>query len=225
MRLIGARQAWSDAQHESNASISAVAAEKAETATKIKTERVKRREAVFPAIGDDKAERIQVVRQRISISETRRTPIGRSTARAAHLATIGKVLRAIDTLPFQVQQFGHYLYHPCMTAVHMLNAEKVIWNEVDFSVLTDAKAHKVHCLITVALQSYKAEVHGGAQWGPARVADGMLKLYGITIEPKVWNRDWKEVWDFLRDAIEEVDIQAQEPVWRVIHAENAENAA
>lgn len=225
MRLIGARQAWSDAQHESNASISAVAAEKAETGTKARAERIKRREAVFAAIGDDKEERIQVVRQRISISETRRTPIGRSTARAAHLATIGKVLRAIDTLPFQVQQFGHYLYHPCMTAVHMLNAEKLIWNEVDFSALTDAKAAKVHCMITVALQSYKAEVHGGPAWGPARVAEGMQKLYGITIEPKHWNRDWIEIWDFLRQAIHDVDIEAQQPVWQVIHAENAEHAA
>ncbi|WP_130900514.1 hypothetical protein [Pseudomonas sp. Sample_11] len=225
MKLINARQVWTEAQHESNASISAAAIDRAATAPVKSVSRMRRHEAVFAAIGDDKEERIQVVRQKISISETRRTPVGRSTARAAHLATIGKVLRAIDTLPFQVQQFGHYLYHPCMTMVHVLNAEKLIWNDVDFSALTDAKAAKAHCMITIALQSYKIEVHGGEQWGPTRVAEGMLKLYGVRIEPKVWDRDWRDVWNFLREAISEVDIQALQPVWQVIQSENSEEAA
>lgn len=225
MKLINARQVWTEAQHESNASISAAAIDRAATAPVKSGSRMRRHEAVFAAIGDDKEERIQVVRQKISISETRRTPVGRSTARAAHLATIGKVLRAIDTLPFQVQQFGHYLYHPCMTMVHVLNAEKLIWNDVDFSALTDAKAAKAHCMITIALQSYKIEAHGGEQWGPARVAEGMLKLYGVRIEPKVWDRDWKDVWNFLREAISEVDVQALQPVWQVIFDENSEDAA
>lgn len=225
MKLINARQAWTDSQHESNVSISAAAAERAKSATVIRKEKAALREIVFAAIGDDKEARIKAVRQKIAIAESRRTPIGRSTHRAAHLVTMGKVQRAIETLPFQVQQFGHYLYHPCMTVVHLLNAEKVIWNEVDFSNLTDAKAHKVHCLITVALQSYKAEAHDGDQWGPARVADAMQKLYGIAIEPKHWNRDWLDIWNFLRSAIHDVDIQAQQPVWQVIHAEKAEEAA
>lgn len=225
MKLINARQVWTEAQHESNASISAVAIDKAESAPIKKGARMRRHEVVFAAIGDDKEERIQAVRQKISISETRRTPVGRSTARAAHLATIGKVLRAIDTLPFQVQQFGHYLYHPCMTMVHVLNAEKLIWSDVDLSALTAAKAAKAHCMITMALQSYKVEAHGGDQWGPARIAEGMLKLYGVRIEPKVWDRDWKDVWNFLREAIEEVDIQALQPIWQVIQSEKSEEAA
>lgn len=225
MKLINARQVWTEAQHESNASISAVAIDKAQSAPIKKGQRMRRAEAVFAALGDDKEERIQVVRQKISISETRRTPVGRSTARAAHLATIGKVLRAIDTLPFQEQQFGHYLYHPCMTLVHVLNAEKLIWGSVDFSGLTEAKEAKVHCLLTLALQSYKVEAHNGAPWGPARIAEGMLKLYGVHIEPKVWDRDWKEAWNFLREAIEEVDIRVQQPLWQVIHAEKEECAA
>ncbi|PXX59504.1 hypothetical protein SAMN05660489_04529 [Pseudomonas sp. LAMO17WK12:I10] len=228
MKLINARQVWTEAQHESNASISAVAIERAEAAPVKTGGRISKREAKFPALGSEKGEEaahFSVPGQRISISETRRTPIGRSTARAAHLATIGKVLRAIDTLPFQVQQFGHYLYHPCMTAVHMLNAEKLIWADTDFSALTDAKAAKVHCLVTCALQSYKAEANGGTPWGPARVAEGMMKLYGIAIEPKVWDRDWKAIWDFLRAAIKEVDDQAQQPVWQVIYAEREESAA
>jgi len=190
MKLINARQAWTDAQHESNASISAVAIDKAQSAPIKKGQRMRRAEAVFAALGDDKEERIQVVRQKISISETRRTSAGKSTARAAHLATIGKVLRAVGTLPFQEQQFGHYLYHPCMTLAHVLNAEKLIWSCVDFSTLTEAKEAKVHCLETMALQSYKVEAHDGAQWGPGRIAEGMLKLYGVQIEPKVWDRDW-----------------------------------
>ncbi|SDS98434.1 hypothetical protein [Pseudomonas granadensis] len=225
MKLINARQVWTEAQHESNASISALGIERGASAPVKKGARMRRHEAVFAALGDDKEERIEIVRQRISISETRRTPVGRSTARAAHLATIGKVLRAIDTLPFQVQQLGHYLYHPCMTMVHVLNAEKLIWNDVDFSALTDAKAAKAHCMITMALQSYKIEAHGGEQWGPARVAEGMLKLYGVRIEPKVWDRDWKDVWNFLRTAISEVDVQALRPVWQVIFDENSEDAA
>jgi hypothetical protein len=133
--------------------------------------------------------------------------------------------KAIESLPFQVQQLGHYLYHPCMTVVHMLNAEKLIWSDTDFGALTDAKAAKVHCLITCALQSYKAEANGGDAWGPARVADAMMKLYGIAIQPKHWDRDWLDIWNFLRKAIEEVDIQAQQPLWQVIHAENSEDAA
>jgi len=225
MRLIGARQAWTDAQHESNASISAVAIDKAESAP-IKTgQRMRRHEAVFAALGDDKEERIKVVRQRISISETRGAPIGRSTARAAHLTMIGKVLRAIDTLPFQVQQLGHFLYHPCMTMQHVMNAVLIIQAKAALPDLTSAKRVKAQYLVTMALQSYKGEVTGAAEWGPARVAAEMQAFFGVTIEPKHWNRDWLALWDQLKAVILEVDIQAQQPVWQVIHAENGEEAA
>lgn len=220
MKLINARQAWTDSQHESNASIAAAAAEKANSAMRVKREKGRTQEAIFAAVGDDKEERIKVARQKISISETRRTPLGRSTARAAHLLTMARVQEAIETLPFQVQQLGHYLYHPCLTMVHVLSAEKLVWAEIDVRALTEAKQAKVHCMVTMALQSYKAEVNGGDAWGPARVADGMLKLYGVKLEPKHWDRDWKELWAFLRSAIEDVDYLAQEPVWKVIHAEN-----
>jgi hypothetical protein len=225
MKLINARQAWTDSQHESNVSISAAAAERAKSATVVRKEKAALREIIFAAQGGDKEERIKAVRQKISIAESRRAPIGRSTHRAAHLITMGKVQRAIETLPFQVQQLGHYLYHPCMTVIHMLNAEKLIWSDIDVSTLTDAKQQKVHCLVTCALQSYKAEANGGDAWGPAMVADAMMKLYSVRIEPKVWDRDWKDIWNFLRDAIHDVDVQAQQPVWQVIHAENSEDAA
>jgi hypothetical protein len=225
MKLIGARQAWTDSQHESNASITAVAAEKAESAVKIKKAKPSRREAVFPAMGEDKEERFTVPRQRVSISETRRTPLGRSTARAAHLVTMGKIQHAIGTLPFKVQQFGHFLYHPCMTMQHVMNAEKLILSDADFSEMTAAKVAKAQCLVTVALQSYKAEITGAAEWGPARVADALKAFYGVALEPKHWDRDWITVWVALKEVIQARDIEAQSPIWQVIHAEKEESAA
>ena len=225
MKLISARQVWTESQHESNASISAAAIEKAESAPVKTGNRMRRHEAVFAALGDDKEERIQVVRQRISISETRRTPVGRSTARAAHLATIGKVLRAIDTLPFQVQQFGHFLYHPMMTMQHVMNAVLLITAKAKLPDLTSAKRVKAQYLVTMALQSYKGEVHGSAEWGPARVAAEMGVFFGVSIEPKHWNRDWLDLWESLKKVIAEVDIQAQQPLWQVIHSEKEQAAA
>ena len=225
MKLINARQVWTEAQHESNASISAVAIDKAQSAPIKKGQRMRRAEAVFAALGDDKEERIQIVRQKISISETRGTPIGRSTARAAHLATIGKVLRAIDTLPFQVQQFGHYLYHPAMNMRHLLNAVLLITAKAALPDLTSSKRVKAQYLVTLALQSYKGEVAGCAEWGPARVAAEMLTFFGVTIDPKNWTRDWFDLWESLKEAIKEVDIQAKQPIWQVIHSENNKEAA
>ena len=225
MRLINARQVWTESQHESNASISAVAIDKAESAPVKDGNRMRRHEAVFAALGDDKEERIQIVRQKISIGETRRTPIGRSTARAAHLATIGKVLRAIDTLSFQVQQFGHYLYHPAMTMRHVMNAVLLITAHAKLPDLTSAKRVKAQYLVTMALQSYKGEVVGAAEWGPARVAAEMKNFFGVTIDPKNWTRDWLDLWEYLKEVIKEVDTQAQQPIWQVIHAEKEEEAA
>jgi hypothetical protein len=225
MKLIGARQAWTDSQHESNASITAVASEKAESASKIRRSRITRHEVVFPALGEDKEERVLMARQRISISETRRTPLGRSTARAAHLVTMGKIQRAIGTLPFQVEQLGHFLYHPCMTMQHVMNAEKLILADTDFSAMTAAKAAKARCLVTIALQSYKATITGASEWGPARVAESMKAFYGAAIEPKRWDRDWLAVWETLKAAIHARDIEAQSPIWQVIHSEKDESAA
>ncbi|CAI8933334.1 hypothetical protein KKQ10_27180 [Pseudomonas sp. MG-9] len=225
MKLINARQVWTEAQHESNASISAVAIERGESASVKKGARMRRHEAVFAALGDDKEERIEIVRQRISISETRRTPVGRSTARAAHLAMIGKVLRAIDTLPFQVQQFGHYLYHPAMNMRHLLNAVLLITAKAALPDLTSAKRVKAQYLVTLALQSYKGEVQGAAEWGPARVAAEMMAFFGASVDQNNWNRDWRDLWVSLRKVIEEVDIEAQQPLWQVIQSEKDQEAA
>lgn len=225
MKLIGARQAWTDSQHESNASISAVAIDSAKSATVARRARARQHEVVFAAMGEDKEERIKVARQKISISETRRTPIGRSTARAAHLTMMGKIQRAIGTLPFQVQQFGHFLYHPCLTMQHVMNAVLLITAKAQLPDLTSAKRVKAQYLVTMALQSYKAEVAGAAEWGPARVATEMNAFFGVSIEPKHWNRDWLDLWESLKAVIKEVDLEAQSPVWQLIHAEKEESAA
>jgi hypothetical protein len=225
MKLIGARQAWTDSQHESNASITAAAIDSAQSAAAVKKARARQHEVVFAAMGEDKEVRIMVARQKISISETRRKPIGRSTARAAHLVTMGKIQRAIGILPFQVQQFGHFLYHPMMTMQHVMNAVLLVASKAELPDLTSAKRVKAHYLVTLALQSYKAQVSGAAEWGPARVAAEMKTFFGVTIDPKNWTRDWLDLWESLKAVIAEVDIQAQQPLWQVIHAEKDEKAA
>ena len=225
MKLIGAGQAWTDSQHESNASITAAAIDSAQSAAAVKKSRARQHEVVFAAMGEDKEARIMVARQKISISETRRKPIGRSTARAAHLVTMGKIQSAIGTLPFQVQQFGHFLYHPMMTMQHVMNAVLLVASKAELPDLTSAKRVKAHYLVTLALQSYKAQVTGAAEWGPARVAAEMESFFGVTIDPKNWTRDWLDLWESLKSVIAEVDIQAQQPVWQVIHAEKDEEAA
>ncbi|KMN06766.1 hypothetical protein [Pseudomonas helleri] len=228
MKLVNARQVWTEAQHESNASISAVAIDRAESAPLKTGRRIGKRDAQFPAMGSEKGEeagRFSVPGQRISISETRRTSAGRSTARAAHLAMIGKVLRAIDTLPFQVQQFGHYLYHPVMNVRHLMNAVLLINTKAELPGLTSVKRAKAQYLVPMALQSYKGEVHGAAEWGPARVAAEIKDFFGITIDPKNWTRDWQGLWESLKEVVKEVDIQAQQPIWQLIHAEKDQEAA
>lgn len=228
MKLIGARQAWTDSQHESNASISAVAIETAKTGIKKSKARIQRRESFFPAMGNEENEKagcFPVLGQRISISETRRTPAGRSTARAAHLTMMGKIQRAIATLPFQVQQFGHYMYSPIPNMRYVMNAMLLISTKADLSELTSLKRARAQYLVIAALQSFKSEVTGAPEWGPARVTEELRAFFGLSIDPNNWNRDWKPTWEMLKATIKEVDIDAQFPVWQVIHAENECGAA
>jgi len=110
-----------------------------------------------------------------------------------------------------VQQFGHYLYHPAMTMRYVMNAVLLITAKAELPDLTSAKRVKAQYLVTLALQSYKGEVVGAAEWGPARVAAEMKDFFGVSIEPKHWNRDWLDLWESLKKVIAEVDIQAQEP--------------
>ena len=53
--------------------------------------------------------------------------------------------------------------------------------------------------MTLALQSYKGEVHGAAE---------MMTFFGALVDQNNWNRDWRDLWIFLKAVIEEVDIQA-----------------
>ncbi|MEB0008642.1 hypothetical protein QN412_03000 [Pseudomonas sp. RTB3] len=228
MKLIGARQAWTDSQHESNASISAVAIETAKIGIKKSKARIQRRESFFPAMGNEENEKagcFPVLGQRISISETRRTPAGRSTARAAHLTMMGKIQRAISTLPFQVQQFGHYMYSPIPNMRYVMNAMLLISTKADLSELTPLKRARAQYLVTAALQSFKSEVTGAPEWGPARVTEEMREFFGLSIDPNNWNRDWKPAWEILKATIKDVDMDAQSPVWQVIHVENEDGAA
>jgi hypothetical protein len=112
-----------------------------------------------------------------------------------------------------------------MTMQHVMNAEKLILADTDLSTMTTAKAAKARCLVTIALQSYKATITGAPEWGPARVAESMKAFYGAAIEPKHWDRDWLVLWEQLKVVIHARDTEAQAPVWQVIHAEKDESAA
>ncbi|MNF79160.1 hypothetical protein D3C84_613660 [compost metagenome] len=112
-----------------------------------------------------------------------------------------------------------------MTMQHVMNAVLLIASKAELPDLTSAKRVKAHYLVTMALQSYKAQVCGAAEWGPARVAAEMKDFFGVKIDPKNWTRDWLDLWESLKAVISEVDIQAQQPVWQVIHAEKDEEAA
>jgi len=228
MKLIGARQAWTDSQHESGTSISAVAIETAKNGIKKSKTRIQKRDAFFPAMGTEENERegrFPVLGQRISISETRQSAAGRSTDRAAHLAMMGKFQRAIATLPFQVQQFGHFMYSPIPNMRYVLNAVLLIFTKAELSELTPLKRARAFYLVTAALQSFKAEVTGACEWGPARVAAEVEEFYGVVIDVNNWNRDWRTTWNLLKATIKEVDIDAQSPLWQVIHSEKSEGAA
>jgi hypothetical protein len=112
-----------------------------------------------------------------------------------------------------------------MTMRHVMNAVLLITAKAELPDLTSAKRVKAQYLVTLALQSYKGEVVGAAEWGPARVAAEMKTFFGVTIDPKNWTRDWLDLWGSLKEVIKEVDIQAQQPIWQVIHAEKDEEAA
>ena len=53
----------------------------------------------------------------------------------------------------------------------------------------------------------------------------MNTFFGVTIDPKNWTRDWLDLWESLKEVIKEVDIQAQQPLWQVIHSEKDQEAA
>ena len=118
-----------------------------------------------------------------------------------------------------------YLYHPMMTMRHVMNAVLLITAKAALPDRTQARRVKAQYLVTLALQSYKGEVHGAAEWGPARVAAEMMEFFGASVDQNNWNRDWRDLWVSLKGIIEEVDIQVLQPIWQVIHAENDQVAA
>ena len=112
-----------------------------------------------------------------------------------------------------------------MNMRHLLNAVLLITAKAALPDLTSAKRVKAQYLVTLALQSYKGEVQGAAEWGPARVAAEMDAFFGVSIDTKNWTRDWMGLWETLKEVIQEVDIQTQQPIWQVIHAEKDIEAA
>lgn len=77
----------------------------------------------------------------------------------------------------------------------LLSAVLLITAEVALPDLTSVKRVKAQYLVTLALQFYKGEAHGAAEWGPARVAAEMKEFFGVTIDPKSWTRDWLGLWE------------------------------
>ena len=53
----------------------------------------------------------------------------------------------------------------------------------------------------------------------------MDAFFGVSIDTKNWARDWMGLWETLKEVIQEVDIQTQQPIWQVIHAEKDIEAA
>ncbi|WDH37431.1 hypothetical protein [Pseudomonas chlororaphis] len=53
----------------------------------------------------------------------------------------------------------------------------------------------------------------------------MMAFFGASVDQNNWNRDWRDLWVSLRKVIEEVDIEAQQPLWQVIHSEKDQEAA
>jgi len=86
-----------------------------------------------------------------------------------------------------------------MNMRHLLNAVLLVAARAELPDLTSAKRVKAQYLVTLALQSYKGEVHGAAE---------MMTFFGASVDQNNWNRDWRDLWIFLKAVIEEVDIQA-----------------
>lgn len=87
-----------------------------------------------------------------------------------------------------------------MNMRQLLNAVLLITAKAALPDLTSAKRVKAQYLMALALQSYKGEAHGAAEWGP-RVASEMKEFFGVTIDPKNWTRDWLELWESLKEVI------------------------
>lgn len=226
MRLITARQAWHDSQHESHASIMQAAIEGVKSETKRTQRRSRLVDAVFAATGDEEEARIKVAAQKVSASETRRTGRDTSSARCIHMLTMGKVQSAIASLPKPLQHFGHFLYSPLSNVRDQDVARTLAWFKAELPEMSRVKESRAFCMVLPALQSYRGEVNGGRdEWGPARVATFVAEWYGEAINTSQWQRDWAPIWDVLKNTIGELDQKALQPVEVLIDGSRQQQVA
>lgn len=222
MRLITARQAWHDSQYESRGSITAATLDHAKLGTKRAASKPKTIEAVFAAVGDEEESRVKVVAQRMEVQETRRSARDNSSARCAHMMTMGRIQHAIASLNKPLQHFGHYLYSPLANVRDQDVARTLVWFVWDKPAgLTKVKESRAYCLVLPALVSYQGVVTGGRdEWTPGRIAEFVADWYGEKISVSQWARDWAPIWEGLQRAIGEMDRKALEPVEMVLNREN-----
>jgi len=221
MRLISPRQAWHDAQYESRGSITAAILDHAKIKTKRAAEKRRTIEAVFAAVGDDEEDRIKIAAQRMEVQETRRTARDNSTARSAHMATMGRIQAAISSLPKPLQHFGHHLYSPLNNVRDQDVARTLVWFSWSRPAgMSKVKESRAYCMVMPALMSYVGVVVGGREeWGPSRIAQFVADWYGERISISQWTRDWAPIWEGLLRTITELDQKALEPVEQAITEE------
>ncbi len=191
MRLIGARQAWHDAFHDSTPSALAVAADKA---TLGKRGRVANE--TFP-----------------SRQET--------NGRCAHMLASGLVQSAIATLPKPLQHFGHALYSPVGNGQDLNIAHALVWFTTELQAMSPRRQAVAYWMAMAAFNSHRGMVWGGEGWGPGRVCLFVQDWYGYRVDASNWSRDWAVVWETLAKTIDELDAKALRPVAAVVKQHKA----
>lgn len=195
MRLIGARQAWHDALHDSGASALAVAAEKA------------------------------VLGKRGYVANETMPSRQETNGRCAHMLASGLVQQAIASLPKPLQHFGHALYSPVANGQDLNIAHALVWFTADLKDLPARKAELGYWMALAAVKSHQAMVYGRDGWGPTRVCEFVLDWYGARINPANWARDWADLWEALAKAADQLDAKALKPVAEVIQRMGENRAA
>ena len=186
MKLISARQAWREALHESRDSVLAAASERAKLG--------KRGRVVgetMPSMRD-------------------------SNGRCAHMLAAGLVQQAIGTLPKPLQHFGHALYSPVANGIDINVAHATAWFTVELGDLPTKREEVAYWMTLAAIKSHQAAVNGREAWGPGRVSEFVLELYGAKISVSHWARDWAAIWSAIASTVDTLDAKALKPVAAVI---------
>lgn len=186
MRLISARQAWREALHESRDSVLAAAAEK-----------------------------VKLGKRGRVVGETHPS-MRDSNGRCAHMLAAGLVQSAIATLPKPLQHFGHALYSPVATGIDINIGHALVWFTVDLDGYPAKRKECAYWMALAAIKSHQAAVNGREAWGPGRVSEFVLELYGAKIDVSHWARDWAGIWSAIASTVDTLDAKALKPVAAVI---------